>query len=268
LRARGPVCAAHGRPDLLPSEPGGYFGFNALFGNANVQPQISPGGPIKDLDGNVIQDASGNPGFPNAFDPSASQTLGYLATMFEIGVPVVYGYIEDAHDNHITGSGTFGPGEAGYVAQLKAFNDAFGKFFARLKADGITASNTLFVITADENDHFAGGPPTPANCDGVATPCTYAKIGEIDVDLSRLMATEFGEGSPFAVHSDDAPTYYINGNPSQLNPLTRRFEHEAAALTVFNPITGNTDILTQAIADQQEQTFLHMVRHRQLVRSG
>ena len=54
----------------------------------------------------------------------------------------------------------------------------------------------------------------------MTTPCTYAKIGEIDVDLSRLMATEFGEGTPFAVHSDDAPTYYINGNPSQLNPLT------------------------------------------------
>src|SRR5271166_146156 len=185
-----PVCAAHSRPDLLPSEPDGYVGFNALFGNANVQPQISPGGPVKDLDGNVIQDANGNPGFPNAFDPSPSQTLGYLATMLENGVPVVYGYIEDAHDNHITGSGTFGPGEAGYVAQLSAFNDAFGKFFARLAADNITTANTLFVITADENDHFVGGPPSPSNCDGVTITCTYANKGEIDVDLSQLMATE------------------------------------------------------------------------------
>lgn len=254
-----PVCAAHGRPDLLPDEPGGYLGFNALFGNANVQPQISPSGPVKDLDGNVIQDVNGNPGFPNSFDPSASQTLGYLATMLENGVPVVYGYIEDAHDNHISGSGTFGPGEAGYVTQLKAFNDAFGNFFARLKADNITTANTLFIVTADENDHFAGGPPSPQGCDGVTTPCTYAKIGEIDVDLSQLMATEFGEGTPFFVHSDDAPTFYINSDPGQLAPLTRRFEHEAAALKAVNPITGDTDILTQAIADQQEQTLLHMV---------
>jgi hypothetical protein len=80
--------------------------------------------------------------------------------MLEAGVPVVYGYIEDAHDNHSLPSdpdGTFGPGEAGYVAQLKKYDTAFGKFFARLAADGFTKDNTLFVITADENDHFAGG---------------------------------------------------------------------------------------------------------------
>jgi hypothetical protein len=88
-----PLCAVHSRPDLLPDEPGGYTGFSALIGNANVQPQISPGGPVKDLDGNIIQDAKGNPGFPNSFNPSASQSLGYLATMLESGVPVVYGYI-------------------------------------------------------------------------------------------------------------------------------------------------------------------------------
>jgi hypothetical protein len=115
------------------------------------------------------------------------------------------------------------------------------------------------VITTDENDYFAGGPPSPANCDGVTIPCTYAKKGEVDIDLSQLMATEFGEGTPFGVHSDDAPTVYINGNPALFSPLTRRFEHEAAVLTAFNPITGNTDALTQAIADQQEQAFLHMV---------
>ena len=145
------------------------------------------------------------------------------------------------------------------MKQLQAYDKAFGQFFARLAADKFTTANTLFVITADENDHFAADRHLPPNCDGVTTPCTYAKIGEIDVDLSRLMATEFGEGTPFGVHSDDAPTFYINGNPAQLNPITRRFEHEAAALTAFNPITLKTDTLTQAIADQQEQAFLHMV---------
>jgi hypothetical protein len=131
--------------------------------------------------------------------------LGYVATMIEAGVPVVYAYIADAHDNRgpalsgvtTAAEGTFGPGEAGYVKQLQAYDKAFGQFFARLAADKFTTSNTLFVITADENDHFAGGPPSPANCDGVTTPCTYAKKGEIDIDLSQLMATEFGEGSPF-----------------------------------------------------------------------
>ena len=70
------------------------------------------------------------------------------------------------------------------------------QFFARLAKDGITKDNTLFVITADENDHFVGGPPSPANCDGVTTPCTYAKKGEIDADLSSVIATEFGDTTP------------------------------------------------------------------------
>src|ERR1700722_13928439 len=160
-----PICAK-GKPDVLIDEPGGYQGFNALFGGVNVQPAVSPKGPVKDIDGNVIADASGNPGFPNTFDPSASQTLGYLATMLEAGIPVVYGYIEDMHDNHTAAGGTYGPGEAGYVTQLAAANEAFGKFFARLAQDGITKDNTLFIVTADENDHFVGGAPSPANSEG------------------------------------------------------------------------------------------------------
>src|ERR1700761_1753634 len=69
-----PLCAgsAHAKPDLLPDEPGGYVGFNALFGNKYVQPAINPSGPVLDMDGNVIADSSTppNPGFPG-FDPTA-----------------------------------------------------------------------------------------------------------------------------------------------------------------------------------------------------
>ena len=63
----------------------------------------------------------------------------------------------------------YGPGQSGYVAALQAYDLAFANFFQRLAADGINQSNTLFVFTADENDHFAGGTPTPADCDGVTT---------------------------------------------------------------------------------------------------
>lgn len=263
------LCAQNSAPDILKDEPGGYAGFNALYGNGNVQPQISPGGPVKDLDGNVVADSHGNPGFPG-FDPSPSQTLGYLATMLEAGVPVVYGYIEDAHDNEgVALSGvstsveeTFGPGEAGYVTQLQAFNKAFGAFFARLAKDGITTGNTLFIITADENDHFVGGPPSPANCDGVTTPCTYAKKGEIDADLSPVFNTEFRNTTPFSVHSDDAPTFYINGNPGQNSSTTRTLEHQSGALMGFDIVdgpNGSTNNVTEALADQTEQSLLHMV---------
>lgn len=253
-----PLCAA-GKPDLLPDEPGGYVGFNALYGNKYVQPAISPSGPVKDLDGNVIQDSHGNPGFPNTFDPSASQTLGYMATMLEAGVPVVYGYIADAHDNHATGSGTFGPGQLGYEQQLQQYDAAFGKFFARLKADNITAQNTLFIITSDENDHFVGGAPTPANCNGVSVPCSYNQIGEINGDLSRMLATQRSNTTKFTVHSDSAPTVYLNGNPGQTDAVTRQFERDVAALTAVNPITGNTDKLMSAMAGVTEMKLLHMV---------
>ena len=255
-----PLCAQNSAPDLLKDEPGSYNGFTALYGNANVQPQISPKGLVKDLDGNVIADSSNppNPGFPG-FDPTPSQTLGYLATMLEAGVPVVYGYIEDAHDNHITGSGTFGPGEAGYEMQLQAFNKAFGEFFVRLAKDGVTRDNTLFIITADENDHFAGGAPSPANCDGVTTPCTYALKGEIDANLDSVLFTEFDDATPFGIHFDDAPTFYINGNPSQTDPKTRNLERESGAAIGFDVIQGGTNQIAQALADQSEQALLHMV---------
>jgi len=246
--------------DPLPDEPNGYSGFKGLFGNINVQPVISPTGPVKDLDGNVIADKFGHPGFPNIFSPTATQSLAYAATMLEAGVQVVYLYIEDAHDNHAA-SGTFGPGEAGYVAQLKQYDVAFGKFFARLAADGITKDNTLFTVTPDENDHFVGGAPTPANCDGINVPCTYAagQKGEINALLNRLLITQRANTTPFSVHSDDAPTIYITGNPAPTDAVTRTMEHDLDALVATNPITGNTDKLSKLQADQAEMKLLHMV---------
>jgi hypothetical protein len=223
-----------------------------------VQPVISPNGPVKDLDGTVIADQFGHPGFPNGFSPLATQSLGYAATMLEAGVQVVYLYIADAHDNRFA-FGTFGPGEAGYVAQLKQYDTAFGKFFARLAIDGITKDNTLFVVTPDENDHFVGSAPSPANCDGVNTPCTYAQIDEIDALINRLLITQRANNTTFSVHSDDAPTVYINGNPAPTDAVTRTMEHDLDALVATNPITGNTDKLSKLLADQAEMKLLHMV---------
>jgi len=246
--------------DLLPDEPNSYNGFKGLFGNVNVQPAISPSVPVKDLDGNVIADQFGRPGFPNGFSPLATQSLGYAATMLEAGVQVVYLYIADAHDNRFA-FGTFGPGEAGYVAQLKQYDTAFGKFFARLAADGITKDNTLFVVTPDENDHFVGGAPSPANCDGVNVACNYAagQKGEIDALIDRLLVTQRANSTAFSVHSDDAPTVYINGNPAPTDTVTRTMEHDLDALVATNPITGNTDKLSRLLADQAEMQLLHMV---------
>ncbi len=223
-------AANGGEPDLLPDEPGGYSGFNGLFGHVYVAPVVSPGGPLTDLNGAVIQDATGHIGFPGFDGMAAKVSLSYVAALQEHGVPVTYAYISDAHDNHPSGP-AFGPGSAGYVAALAAYDDAFNKFFTRLAADGITRDNTLFVFTADEGDHFVGGAPSPANCDGVNLPCTYAQIGELNTNLAGLLATEAGVTTPFTVHSDDAPTIYITGHPVRTDPIARSFEHGLAALT-------------------------------------
>ncbi len=246
-----------GAADRLPDEPGGYSGYKALYGHKYVAPQLSKS-PLKDLNGNVIQDPAGHIGFPGFDGMPAAVSLSYVAAMQEHGIPITYAYISDSHDAHPNGP-SYGPGQAGYVAALKANDQAFAAFFARLAGDGINKNNTLFVFTSDEGDHFAGGPASPAGCDGVTTPCTYAKIGEVNTNYAGLLATEQGITTPFKVHSDDAPTVYITGNPAREASVTRTFERATSKLTAVNPITGATDTMTKFLADPVEMNALHMI---------
>jgi hypothetical protein len=272
-----PLCAT-GQPDLLPSEPGGYTGFNGLFGAQELNPVLVGGPIVHDLDGNVIADQFGQPGFPGFDGLEATVTLAYVATMHERGIPVTFGYISDAHDFHgVAGSvhEAFGPGSVGYVQQLAAYDDAFGKFFARLAKAGIDQSNTLFIFTVDEGDHFVGGTPTPASCDGVNVPCDWTgQVGELSANIDTLVTDQFpqlasqflGAGAPngFTVHGDDAPTFYLakkgqGGGPlGQTDPLTRQFERSIANLTAVNPYTNVTDRLMAQMADQNGMKALHM----------
>ena len=193
---------------------------------------------------------------------SAAVSLAYTAEMQEAGVPVTFAYISDAHDNHGTAGNAhiaYGPGSAGYVAQLKAYDDAFGAFFSRLAADGIDKSNTLFVFTVDEGDHFAGVQKT--DCDGVTTPCDYGptEVGEINANIKTLVANQTtGLGTAWTVHGDDAPTFYLSNNPGETDPFVRDFERQVSGLTAVNPYTGATDHLMVAMADRAEMKLLHM----------
>jgi hypothetical protein len=258
------LCSAtnNGKPDRLPQEPGGYSGYNGLFGAKYVAPAINPGGPMRDLDGRVIQDAAGHVGFPGFDGDFPTVTLSYVASMQEHGIPVTFGYLTDAHDDHgVAGEKhiAYGPGEPGYVAQLKRYDDAFAKFFSRLAADGITKDNTLFVFTVEEGDHFVGSQPTPAGCDGVSTPCAYPLLGEVNGNLTGLLATQQGITTPFTVHADMAPTVYLTGNPARTAPVTREFERAVGRLTTVNPYTNRTDNLTVALADPVAMRTLHMI---------
>ena len=191
------VCGAGSRPDVLPNEPGGYHGYRALYGSKFIQPVISPGGPVRNLDGQVIKDSSGDIGFPGYDGMTGVNSLAYTLDMQTHGIPVTFTYLSDLHDS-FNGSGPFGPGEAGYTAQLQQENAAFGSFFSRLAAHGITKANTLFVVTSDEGDHFVGSAPTPAGCNGVTVPCHYAKIGEVNGSLTGLLAAK-GITTPFDI---------------------------------------------------------------------
>ncbi|HVR08887.1 MAG TPA: alkaline phosphatase family protein [Thermoanaerobaculia bacterium] len=272
--ARGSHRCAAGQNDLLPQEPGGYAGYKGLFGAQEINPLLTgkANAALPDLFGKPIADSFGQPGFPGFDGMLAEVSLAYVAAMQEHGVPVTYAYISDAHDDHVSGQ-AYGPGEAGYVQQLASYDHAFAAFFARLARAGIDATNTLFVFTVDEGDHFDGGTPSPANCDGVKTPCVWDKVGEVDVNIDTLVANQFpslaaqflGSTSPdvFTVHGDDAPPFYLanfGGGPlGQTDPLTRQFERSMAQLTAVNPYTGATDHLLVQMGDQTEMKALHMI---------
>ena len=278
--------------DVLPDEPGGYPGFQALFGHRYVAPQLGAGTPnlshngyevtnaagnLVDLNGNQMNGAflSNQPGFPGFSSINASQSLAYVADMQEAGVPVTYAYMSDVHGNeHIPGvtacngaPAALGSGSACYVAQAQYYDQAFGTFFKRLAADGITPSNTLFVVSTDEEDHEAGAnvgraiQPTPANCDGVTVPCTYpaGSFGELAGNVTGLLATEKGDTTPFSLEADTAPEFYLTGNPGPTSPTVRSFERDVASLTANNPYTGTTQSITNYLADPTEEAILHFV---------
>jgi len=269
------VCArGNAKPDVLPDEPGGYDStrFLALFGHKYAIPAIANGnsevasGVLRDLEGAPIQyvasngttTANGFPGFDGMFP---KVTLAYVAQMLEAGVPVVYGYISDAHDGHVNTVNTaFGPGEKGYHDQLTDYNTGWTNFFARLKADGIDETNTLFVITTEEGDHFVGGAPNEGNnCDGVTTFCTYTAKGEVDVFVNRLITTQTGNTTGFDVHFDMSPNTYIYGNPAYNDATTRRMEHDMMSIKIPDPVLANRIVpMVAAIADRPEQKLLHM----------
>jgi hypothetical protein len=125
-------------PDLLPTEPGGYNGYSALFGHKYIQPVVGPAdvndgstttrtlarasghaflpAPASGTDTFPVADSAGNltdlfgneidgeysdapgPGFPGYGPITAAQSLAYTADMQEAGVPVTYTYISDLHE--------------------------------------------------------------------------------------------------------------------------------------------------------------------------
>ncbi len=285
-------------PDMPPpaNHPGSAT-FKALFGAENISPVLAANahppapyrvadnaGNLVDLDNREIADAAGNPGFPG-FNPTATQSLAELAAMQEAGIPVTYGYISDIHERKpwstncttatATGVGNaLGPGDACYVENAQRYDQSFKKFLDRLARDGITPKNTLFVIGAEENDHFAGAnvgradhPNDPPDCDGVTVPCRYApgQVGEVQASLPGLVQAERGNTTPFFVEPQGATIYVTNQNhqavsPPADDPAVRQLERDTAAVTANNPHSGvQGEKVVNYQAGATEQRILHLM---------
>jgi hypothetical protein len=263
--------------------------YKALFGHKYVQPLLAANAhpaaqyPVTDSNGNLVDldnqplaDFRGNPGFPG-FSPTASQSLAMVADMQEAGIPVTYAYLADLHEfkdwnsNCTTASATgfgkaFGPGDSCYVDNAKRYDQAFATFLARLASDGITPKNTLFVIGAEENDHFAGAnvgrasTPTPAGCDGVNVPCNYAngQVGEVQANLPLLLQNETGVTTPFDLEPQGA-ALYVHGQPAADDPNVRALERGLSTISANNPFSGvNGEKVINYQAGATEQRILHL----------
>jgi hypothetical protein len=288
-KAAGSACTnnQNAKPDLLPDEPmadgspgggNGYTGFNALYGAKYVDPAITGGNAcVNDTNGNAVTDPDGYCGFPGFDGMFAQNTLGYVAAMQEHGVPVTYGYISDVHDLHapIASSDSYssaatGPGELGHEQQLKEYDQAFEAFFKNLEQHGINRHNTLFAITVDEGDHFAGGVGTPQSgenwllynhtqCNNLST-CPTNQIGEIQSNMFALTGS-----NNYDIHFDDAPAFYVNGKPGPTDTGVRSLERKVGSLTSVDPYVRDSNgvpqtvNMTDALADPVELAALHMV---------
>jgi hypothetical protein len=224
-----------------------------------------------------VTDPFGHPGFPGFDGATAANTLGYLAQMQESGIPITFGYISDVHDNHTSSfpappNANFprasGPGEADSVASLAAYDNAFQLFFDRLAADGIDKTNTMFVVTVDEGDRYAGGIGIPqsdgtlgyahSNCAWTTTPaCPSNQVGEVNLNIKTLLPAGF---PAFSLHRDSAPTFYVNGQPGRTDQALRTLERNVAALNAIDPYVSSAPahVFVQ-MADEVGQKALHMV---------
>jgi len=291
--------------EVLPDEPGGYTGFLAVHGSRYLTPLIGGGanvshngfqvtdasGNLVDLDGQTIVGAfkdlhpgqtgapQFNPGFPG-FSPTATETLAYIADMQEAGIPITYAYISDVHDKKFPNGSTtrqtgcttpgnaMGPGDTCYKANLAAYDASFATFFQRLAANGIDSSNTLFIFSAEEQDHYAGanvGRALQPSCTGtpgtVGYTCTYtnatgtAPVGEVQLNVHTLLAAQQGDSTPFYSEPQGVAIYVTGGQtPDTIRQLQRHF----GAIFANNPYQGDpAQRVVTYMADPLTEQLLH-----------
>ena len=124
------------------------------------------------------------------------------------------------------------------------------------------------MVTVDEGDKFAGGIGIPqsdgslayshTNCSWTTTPaCPSNQIGEVNLNIKPKLPA----GTPsFVVHSDSAPTFYVNGQPDRTDPILRKMERDVGGLNAIDPyVSPSPAPVFVRLADTVEEQTLHMV---------
>ena len=168
--AGGGICnanAANARPDSLPDEAGGYTGFKGALRREVREPGDQPRRGVRQRHRRASRSRTRSASAASRASTGCSRknTLGEVAQMQEAGVPVTFAYISDAHDFHGV-SGNDPPRLRARRGRLRpaaqGLRHGVRRLLHRLKNDGITKDNTLFVVTVEEGDHFAGTQPDDA----------------------------------------------------------------------------------------------------------
>ena len=194
-------------------------------------PAITGGQPCVKATGRqpTITDPAGNCGFPGFDGTLAKNTLGDVAQMQENGVPVTYAYISDAHDNHTLRPRVSGPGEADYQAAARRLRRGVRRRSSQRLA-AATASTRATRSSSSRSTRATTSPAASArrSPDGSGaltythTTCTDRRPRARRTRSARSTRTSSGARADrqptFDIHFDDAPTFYVNGQPDADRP--------------------------------------------------
>ena len=142
-----------------------------------------------------------------------------------------------------------------------SYNAAFAKFFQRLADDGITPSNTVFMFSAEEGDHFAGanvGRSIQPNCTGtpgtIDYTCSYARDRRLGTDRRAVSQHPRAAEEPARQHDPvlqraAGQLHLHHGEPGPTDPTTRQLERDFGNAQVFDSYDNATENLTQYEVD-------------------
>ena len=184
-QTRKSICHdnANAKADQLPDEPGGYAGYQGLFGAKYVNPAICPANPsnctnatangqlaLKKLDGTRSPTSSTSRASraSTACSPRrrsrTSRRCRRRASRSRSATSRTRTTSTASRARSTPRAARARPTTSSSCTTTTSPSTSSSTGWPR---DGITKKNTLFVFNVEEGDHFAGAIPTPAGCDGV-----------------------------------------------------------------------------------------------------